>query len=65
MVVVVSLVRLDFFQQLFGSICSKDAYNPYRWEMVKSKLTFASKYFSKPIVFPFLNLGLAEKTSII
>jgi hypothetical protein len=63
MVVVVSLV-LDFVQQLFGcNMFNKDAYQPYRWEMVKSKLTFAST-FSKPSV-SFLNLGLAEKTSII
>jgi hypothetical protein len=40
---VVSLVRA-FVQQLFGNICSTKMHIDHRWEMVKSKFTFASKY---------------------
>jgi hypothetical protein len=61
MVVVVSLVR-TFVQQLSAALYvqQKMHIDPYRWEMVKSNLRLQASTFSKPM-FPFLNLGLAEK----
>jgi outer membrane protein insertion porin family len=65
MVVVVSWYAWTFVQQLFGYNITKMHIDLYRWEMVKSKLTFASKYLFQTYSVSFSEPWFGGKTSII